>query len=112
MKRVKTLEHRSSNGRLSDRERRGVAIFIVIMISLILSTFGVIRWSIESGSAHESELIIEKKQAEYLAKGAQQHALLKFRYLPTELYDAVAYSIGKNPCYDFGRALKQPGNAL
>ncbi|MBI2944122.1 MAG: hypothetical protein HYY25_07965 [Candidatus Wallbacteria bacterium] len=93
----------------SRRQRGGFAIFIVILVSIVLSVFAVILWSIESGSSHETELIIEKKQAEYLAKGAQQHALLKFRYLPTELYDAVAYSIGKNPYYDFGRPLKAGG---
>ncbi|MBI4872690.1 MAG: type II secretion system protein [Candidatus Riflebacteria bacterium] len=97
----------SSTRRVCDRS--GFAIFVVILISVILSVFAVILWSIESGASHESELILEKKQAEYLAKGAQQHALLKFRYLPTELYDAVAFSIGKNPYYDFGRALKTGG---
>lgn len=89
--------------------RGGFAIFMVIIISSILAVFAVILWSIESGASHEAELILEKKQAEYLAKGAQQHALLKFRYLPTELYDAVAFSIGKNPYYDFGRPLKAGG---
>ncbi len=85
------------------KKRQGFAIFMVIMIVLILASFAAILWHSGRGNRTVREFIIEKKQAEYLAKGAQQHFLLKFRYLPTELYDAVAYSIGKNPYYDFGR---------
>lgn len=85
------------------RSRGGFAIFMVVMIALILSAFAVIMWSLAGSNEPVREFVMEKKQAEYLAKGAQQHFLLKFRYLPTELYDAVAYSIGKNPYYDFGR---------
>jgi hypothetical protein len=43
----------------------------------------------------------DRAQAQYLAKGAHQHFLLKFKFLPTELYDAVSYAVGKNPYFDF-----------
>ena len=91
------------NSRRRFERRRGMAIFMVIMIAFVLASFAAILWHSGSTNRTVREFIIEKKQAEYLAKGAQQHFLLKFRYLPTELYDAVAYSIGKNPYYDFGR---------
>ena len=93
----------SKKMRRLQNKRRGFAIFMVIMIVFILASFAAILWHSGRGNRTVREFIIEKKQAEYLAKGAQQHFLLKFRYLPTELYDAVAYSIGKNPYYDFGR---------
>lgn len=101
-----------NRGRRVGRRRRGFAIFIVVMIAFILASFAAILWHTGRDSGTVREFITEKKQAEYLAKGAQQHFLLKFRYLPTELYDAVAYSIGKNPYYDFGRPHEGSGGTL
>ncbi len=88
--------------------RRGIAIFIVMIVALILGAIVAILWKSSAPSGTQAEQSFEKRQAEYLAKGAQQHALLKCRLLPTELYDAVSYSIGRNPYYDFGLGLKQP----
>lgn len=85
--------------------RRGFAIFVVVMVGLSLSAFAVLLWHTGRTSRKEISRVTEKKQAEFLARGAQQHALLKFRFLPTELYDAVCLSIGKNPEFDFGRQL-------
>jgi hypothetical protein len=80
-----------------------MAVLLVIIVALLLGGLSAILW--QSGREFRTvrEFVVEKKQSEYLAKGAQQHFLLKFRYLPTELYDAVAYATGKNPYYDFGR---------
>ena len=78
-------------------------MFLVIMVSLVLSVFAAILWHTGRTSRKEIDRVVEKEQALYVARGAQQHALLKFRLMPTELYDAVAFSIGKNPLYDFGR---------
>lgn len=86
--------------------RRGVAIFVVMSAVLVLGAFAAILWSSKSQSQAPLEQSFEKRQAEYLAKGAQQHALLKARLLPTELYDAISYSIGRNPYFDFGLGLK------
>lgn len=91
------------HGRRGRGGRRGVAIFLVIMVSLVLSVFAAILWHSGRTSRKEIDRVVEKEQAAYVARGAQQHALLKFRLMPTELYDAVAFSIGKNPLYDFGR---------
>ncbi len=83
--------------------RRGIALLLVVIFSFVLAGVAAILWHSASVQRPQREFITEKKQAEYLARGAQQHFLLKFRYLPTELYDAIAYAIGKNPYYDFGR---------
>lgn len=89
--------------------REGFAIFIVLIVALLLGGLATILWTSGGGSAAATtEQSFEKYQAEFLAKGAQQHALLKCRLLPTELYDAVSYSIGRNPYYDFGLGLKAP----
>ena len=40
-------------------------------------------------------------QAFFMAQACLQHAELKIRFFPTELYDASEYSLGKNPYFDF-----------
>lgn len=87
--------------------RRGVALFVAVMAALVMGAFATILWT-NKGSERPLEQSFEKRQAEYLAKGAQQHALLKCRLLPTELYDAVSYQIGRNPYFDFGLGLQNP----
>lgn len=90
--------------------RQGVALFVAIMAALVMGAFATILWT-NKGSQRPLEQSFEKRQAEYLAKGAQQHALLKCRLLPTELYDAVSYQIGRNPYFDFGLGLENPSTS-
>jgi hypothetical protein len=87
--------------------RQGVALFVAVMAALVMGAFATILWT-NKGAQRPLEQSFEKRQAEYLAKGAQQHALLKCRLLPTELYDAVSYQIGRNPYFDFGLGLENP----
>lgn len=89
------------------RRRQGVALFVVMSVVLVLGAFAAMLWSNRGQAQAPQEQTFEKRQAEFLAKGAQQHALLKCRLLPTELYDAVSYSIGRNPYFDFGLGLQQ-----
>ena len=96
--------------RRARRARRGFAMFMVLLISLIVGSFAVVLWHMGTSGKTQEEVIVEKKQAQYLAEGAQQHFLLKFRHQPTQLYDAVAYAIGKNPRFDFGRKFTEPVN--
>ena len=90
--------------------RQGVALFVAVMAALVMGAFATILWT-NQGSQRPLEQSFEKRQAEYLAKGAQQHALLKCRLLPTELYDAVSYQIGRNPYFDFGLGLENPSSS-
>lgn len=94
------------------RRRRGIAIFVVMSAVLVLGALAAILWGGKNPAPLEQSF--EKRQAEYLAWGAQQHALLKCRLLPTELYDAVSYQIGRNPYFHFGLGLKHDisGNEL
>jgi len=89
--------------------RHGFAIVMVVIMAMLLAAFAAILWDAGRQNRSVREFVVEKKQSEYLAKGAQQHFLLKFRFLPTELYDAVAYSTGKNPYYDFGKPHSSTG---
>jgi hypothetical protein len=90
--------------------QRGSSMMMVIMIGVILLAMAVI---LMSGGGQRGEEIIElreKYQSYFLAKGGQQHALLKFRLLPTPFYDAAAYAIGKNPYFDFSKSMNRYSN--
>lgn len=40
-------------------------------------------------------------QAWFAARAVMQHSMLKCQLMPTQLYDAAAFSVGKNPLFDF-----------
>lgn len=89
---------------------RGITIMLVVIIGMTLMALAVILMS-TSGDAKETIFQLkEKYQARFMALGGQQHALLKFRLMPTQFYDAAAYAIGKNPYYDFSRPMERYNN--
>lgn len=92
------------------RSRRGVTIIMVIVIGMMLLAMVVILLSGGSDSREKVFNMKEKYHSLFLAKGGQQHALLKFRLLPTPFYDAAAYAIGKNPYFDFTRKMDRQNN--
>jgi len=83
---------------------------MVIIIGMILMAMAVILMTTSGDSKETIFQLKEKYQAKFLALGGQQHALLKFRLLPTQFYDAAAYAIGKNPYYDFTRPMDRYNN--
>ncbi|MBI4862108.1 MAG: hypothetical protein HY815_17910 [Candidatus Riflebacteria bacterium] len=85
--------------------RSGMAVFIVVMVSAVIGVFVAIVAFHGRDTRRKGSEKREKAQAESLAKGAHQHFLLKFSLMPTELYDAVSYSVGKNPYFDFLRKM-------
>ncbi len=92
------------------KTRRGITILLVIIVGMTLMAMVVILLSGGSDSREKVFQMKEKYQSLFLAKGGQQHALLKFRLLPTPFYDAAAYAIGKNPYYDFTRKMDRYNN--
>lgn len=81
--------------------RRGVAIVIALFFSfcmLILFLTMLYRQSTTSG---HNRLTIQERQAFFASRAAIQHFLLKAKLFPTELYDAVEFSQGKNPMCNF-----------
>ncbi|MBT3786293.1 hypothetical protein HOF92_15060 [bacterium] len=83
---------------------------MVIVIGMILMALAIILMTTSGGTKENIFELKEKYQARFLALGGQQHALLKFRLLPTQFYDAAAYAIGKNPYYDFTRPMDRYNN--
>lgn len=81
--------------------RAGMAVFIVVMVSAVISVFVAIVFFHGRDTRRKGAEKRDRAQAQYLAKGAHNHFLLKFKLLPTELYDAVSYAVGKNPYFDF-----------
>lgn len=83
------------------RRRNGVAIFVVVMVCVVIG----VLWSIVHFHGRDARRKGAEKrdgaQARFLARGAQNHFLLKFRLLPAELYDAVSYAMGRNPYFNF-----------
>jgi hypothetical protein len=76
-----------------------MALVLVLMVTSLLLISGLTIWSSLRSDLSQAQVNIPRVQAEFLAKGALQLALLKARYCPTPLYDAVYYSVGKNPEY-------------
>ncbi|MFZ5949886.1 MAG: hypothetical protein ACOYXC_04235, partial [Candidatus Rifleibacteriota bacterium] len=54
-----------------------------------------------SSTSSHNRLTIQERQAFFAARGAIQHFLVKAKFFPTELYDAVEFSQGKNPLCNF-----------
>lgn len=79
----------------------GMALIIVLALSTILLISALSLF--KSGQQYRFQISRAKLelQAQYMAMSALQHAELKVRYFPTELYDASEYSLGKNPFFDF-----------
>lgn len=85
----------------NNRHRQGAAIVIAIFFAfcmLIVLGSMVFRQSTTSGQNQKSLL---NQQAFFAARSAMQHFLLKAKLFPTELYDAVEISQGKNPLFNF-----------
>ncbi|MBI4864680.1 MAG: hypothetical protein HY815_31160 [Candidatus Riflebacteria bacterium] len=87
-------------------DRRGAVIYMVVvvatMIGLLISIVHYQQMGVHVGLGQSKD----KKQAQYLARGAQQHFMLKLKWLGAALYDATGFAMGKNPYYDFGGYLK------
>lgn len=88
------------------RQRAGMAVFIVVMVAAVIGVFVAIVFFHGRDTRRKGAEKRDKAQAQYLAKGAHNHFLLKFKLLPTELYDAVSYAVGKNPYFDFSIKVK------
>ncbi len=86
---------------LFKKEKRGMAIVIVIFFSFaLLILFASMSFQHRS-VAGRNKLSLRDQQAYFAARAAMQHFLLKARLFPTELYDAVEFQQGKNPYMDF-----------
>lgn len=95
--------------------KKGISVLLVICIGMTLMALAVILMTSNTSNTGNMQEAKERTQSLFIAKGAQQHALLKFRLLPTEFYDAAALAIGKNPIYNFSKVksrYENPGPAF
>jgi hypothetical protein len=83
------------------KSRGGFAIFLVVMITAVISVFASIVFFQSRQTRYQGEEKRDRAQAQFLARGAENHLLLKFKLLPAELYEAVSYAVGRNPFFDF-----------
>ncbi len=87
--------------KLYAKQKSGSALVIALIFSfcmLILLGAMVFR---QTSTSSSNQLTILDKQAFFAARSAMQHFLLKAKLFPTELYDAVEISQGKNPLFNF-----------
>ena len=83
------------------RARSGVAIFVAVMVCVVIGVMVSIVYFHGRDSRRKGAEKRDLAQARFLARGAHSHFLLKFRLLPSELYDAVSYAVGRNPYFNF-----------
>jgi len=82
-------------------KRRGMAIIIALAFCFTLMVFVFGIYSTHRNVSQRGRLSLQQQQAFFAARSAIQHFLLKAKLCPTELYDAVEFSQGKNPLFDF-----------
>ncbi|MGM0598472.1 MAG: hypothetical protein ACQETH_01530 [Candidatus Rifleibacteriota bacterium] len=82
-------------------KKRGVAIVIAIFFSFCMLILFVTMIFQRTETAGHNKLTVEDRQAFFASRAAIQHFLVKAKLFPTELYDAVEFSLGKNPLCNF-----------
>ena len=86
---------------LNMKNKKGSAIVIAVFFAFcMLILLGAMVFRQSSTKSHNQISILDK-QALLAARSAMQHFLLKAKLFPTELYDAVEISQGKNPLFNF-----------
>ncbi len=83
------------------RKNSGIAIVVAVFFAFCMLVLFVAMMFRQSSTAHHNQLTIDERQAFFAARAAMQHFLLKAKMFPTELYDAVEISQGKNPLCTF-----------
>jgi len=82
-----------------------VAIPLVLGMTVALAIIGVfILREVRQYNRREATGALQL-QAHYVARAGLEHALLKVKYLPRELYDAICLSQGRNPLFDASRPI-------
>ncbi len=83
-----------------------MALIIALVLASVMMVSALYLFKTGREYRFQQGKAIRELQAQFLAAGAMQHAELKVRYFPTELYDASEYSQGKNPYFDFTELTK------
>ncbi len=81
--------------------KKGFVIPLALIIAVILLTSSIFLSKNTTHTIKVKQKSIAELQNQYAVKSAMQHAMLKCLLMPTQLYDAGAFSIGQNPYFDF-----------
>ena len=85
---------------LNSPKIKKIALFVVIFVLLPLISFFLLNLNFQKHN-EERQNRIKSIQAEFGAIAAEQHFKTKIKYFPTEFYNALEISLGKNPLFDF-----------
>lgn len=80
-----------------ENPRQGVAIPMVMGFAFLAAVFVGIVMSIRVEDKRQNLMSFQQLKAHYMAQGAIQHALLKIRILPNEIYDVSQLARGICP---------------
>ncbi len=83
------------------KRRSGSAVVVALAIATVLLMAEGFLMTQTQQQIKMTEQQQIRLQAWFAARGVMQHAMLKCQLMPTQLYDAAAFSVGKNPLFDF-----------
>jgi len=81
--------------------RSGMAIVIALFFAFSMMIMFVGLLTMNRQTAGHNRAALQQAQAYFAARAALQHFMMKAKLCPTELYDAVEFTQGKNPLFDF-----------
>lgn len=83
------------------KRNSGSAIVVALSIATILLMAEAFLMTQTQQQIKMTEQQQIRLQSWFAARAVMQHAALKCQLMPTQLYDAAAFSVGKNPLFDF-----------
>lgn len=93
-------------------KRRGFVVPFALIVAAILLTSSFFLSKSTTHTINVKQKSLADLQNQYAVKAAMQHAMLKCLLMPTQLYDAAAFSGGRNPYFDFTEYTKSEFNNI
>ncbi len=78
---------------------------MVLIFAAVLAILGFFLLRNSRQQNRQNQTSFNQLQAHFVARAGLEHALLKVKYLPRELYDAACLAQGRNPLYDFSKGI-------
>jgi len=104
MKTAKIGNRSESSGRLKrtfdykpkDKARRGIAMMLVLIFSMILLTMGGVYIKTISNVKKTNPKLLEQVQSDFFGQGIARIAVLKFKKYPADFYHAFLRKVAKD----------------
>lgn len=81
------------------KQRQASAVLLVLIMSILMLVGSMSLWRANQTQETQALTNLPRVQAEYLARGLHQLAVLKSRLLPQPLHHGSLYAVGKNPFF-------------